>query len=113
MGPAARDVPLIDYSARSSQAATMFRTWPGAGVRAPLARVRAMPLVDPHWLLHGGLGAALRWGAQHTGLPVILVAAIALVGSWRLFKRTLRFTIEVVVAVALLLVATRLGWITW
>jgi hypothetical protein len=76
----------------------------------------AVPAIDPRWILHaqgGALGAALRWGAQHTGLPVILVAAIALVVSWRLFKRTLRFTIEVVVAVALLLVATRLGWISW
>jgi hypothetical protein len=75
--------------------------------------VRATLPIDPRWMMHGGLGAALRWGSQHTGLPVILVAAIALVVSWRIFKRTLRFTIEVVVAVALLLVATRLGWITW
>jgi len=43
----------------------------------------------------------------------VLVAAIALVLSWRIFKRTLRLAIEVVVAVALLLVVTRLGWITW
>ncbi len=56
---------------------------------------------------------ALRWGAHHTGLPVILVAAITMVFSWRLFRRSLRFVVEVVVAVALLAVATRFGWITW
>jgi hypothetical protein len=57
--------------------------------------------------------AALRWGSQHTGLPVILLAAIALVASWRAFRRSLRFVVEVVVAVALLVFATRIGWITW
>jgi hypothetical protein len=57
--------------------------------------------------------AALRWGSQHTGLPVILVAAIAIVVAWRTFKRTLRFALQVVVCVAALVVATRLGWITW
>lgn len=59
------------------------------------------------------LGFALRWGAQHSGLPLIVVAAIALVVSWRIFRRSLRFAVEVVIAVALLLVATRIGWIRW
>jgi hypothetical protein len=44
---------------------------------------------------------------------VILVAAIALVASWRMFKSSLRFAIEVAVAGALLLVATRLGLLRW
>ncbi len=61
----------------------------------------------------GGLRAALRWAAHHTGLPVILVAAISLVLSWRILKRTLRMTVEVVIALALLVVATRMGWLTW
>lgn len=61
----------------------------------------------------GHLGAALRWGSHYTGLPVILVAAIALVVSWRIFRRSLRFVVEVTIAVALLLVATRIGWIHW
>jgi hypothetical protein len=60
-----------------------------------------------------GLRAAVRWGASHTGLPAVLVAAIVLVVGWHLFRRSLRFVVEVVVAVALLLVATRCGWITW
>jgi hypothetical protein len=78
-----------------------------------------MPAIDPAHVLVWGpavgptLRATVRWASQHSGLPVILVAAIALVVSWGIFKRTVRFAIEVVVAVALLLVATRLGWITW
>jgi hypothetical protein len=43
----------------------------------------------------------------------MLVAAIAMVVAWRTFKRTLRFVIQVVVCVAALAFATRLGWITW
>jgi hypothetical protein len=59
------------------------------------------------------LGAALRWGSQHTGLPIIVVAAIVLVVSWRIFRRSVRFVVEVTIAVALLLFATRFGWIHW
>jgi hypothetical protein len=76
-------------------------------------------IADPRWLLplaptaSAGLRAALRWGSEHTGLPVIVVAAIALVVSWRIFRRSLRFAVEVTIAVALLLVATRIGWIRW
>jgi hypothetical protein len=57
--------------------------------------------------------ASLRWAAHHTGLPVILVAAIALVVSWRIFRRATRFAFEVAVVLALLACATRIGWITW
>jgi hypothetical protein len=60
-----------------------------------------------------GLRAALRWGAQHTGLPVVLFTAIALVASWHVFRRTLRFAVEIAIAVAALLLATRFGWIAW
>jgi hypothetical protein len=77
------------------------------------------PALDPSRMLAWAspLGPAMRaslgWASQHTGLPVILVAAIAVVVSWRVFKRSVRFAVEVVAVVALLLVATRLGWITW
>jgi hypothetical protein len=57
--------------------------------------------------------SSLRWSAHHTGLPVILVAAIALVVSWRIFQRATRFALEVAVVLALLACATRVGWITW
>jgi hypothetical protein len=61
----------------------------------------------------GALRALARWGAHHSGLPVFLVAALALVLSWRVIKRTFRLALEVVLALALLVVATRLGWLTW
>jgi hypothetical protein len=46
-------------------------------------------------------------------LPIILVAAIVLVASGHLAKRTLRFGVEVALTVGLLFAATRLGWIAW
>jgi hypothetical protein len=61
----------------------------------------------------GSLRAAFRWGSHHSGLPIIVVAAFTLVLSWRILKRTLRLTVEVVIALALLVVATRLGWLRW
>lgn len=72
---------------------------------------RWLPHVGP--TMARGLRAALRWGAHHTGLPVMLLAAICLVLSWRILKQTMRLAVEVVIALALLVVATRLGWLTW
>ncbi len=60
-----------------------------------------------------GLRLALRWGAQHTGLPVVVVAALALALSWRVLRRSFGFAVEVAVALVLLLVMSRLGLITW
>jgi hypothetical protein len=77
-----------------------------------------LPL-PPFWLLASGrLGAthlrhALHWIAHHTGLPIVLVAAVLLVVAFRLAKRVTRFAVEVALVVALLLVATKLGWISW
>jgi hypothetical protein len=99
----------------------MWRLELGLGAGPGLqSRARMSPLrLGPHWA-HGwlpavlaGVRAGLRWASHHSGLPLILVAAIALVLSWRLFKRTVRFTVEVALALALLVVATRLGWVTW
>jgi hypothetical protein len=74
---------------------------------------RLVPFASSWPGLGEGIRAALRWGAQHTGLPVVLFTAIALVASWHVFRRTLRFALEVAIAVAALLLATRLGWIAW
>ena len=77
------------------------------------------PAFDPQRMLawvspaQHGLREALRWGAHHSGLPVVVVAALALVLSYRLAKRAARLAVEVVLATTLLLVATRLGWIAW
>ena len=67
------------------------------------------------WLPWAGdsLRAAVHWGSDHTGLPTILVAAMAMVVSFRMFRRSVRFAVEVVVCVALLACATKLGWIHW
>ena len=56
---------------------------------------------------------AVDWIAHHTGLPVLLVAAVLIVISWRVFKRSVGLVVEVAVALALLLIATRCGWISW
>jgi hypothetical protein len=71
-----------------------------------------------HWLagirvLGGSLRAMLSWAAQHTGLPVVLIAAIALVGSWHMFKRSLRFAIEVALTATFLVVLAKLGLLRW
>jgi hypothetical protein len=63
--------------------------------------------------LGGSVRTALDWASHQTGLPVILVAAIAMVASWRLFRHSLRFAIEVALAGVLLLVATKLGLLRW
>jgi hypothetical protein len=55
----------------------------------------------------------VRWASHHTGLPVVLVAAIGLVLSWRIIRRTMRLAVEVVIALLVLAAATRLGWLTW
>ncbi len=60
-----------------------------------------------------GLRWVLRWGAAHTGLPVVVVAAVALVISLRLARRWARFVVEVAVAAGVLVLATRFGWIKW
>jgi hypothetical protein len=85
------------------------------------------PLLDPARTFHAILGwgprvapvatsgarAALRWASHHSGLPMVLVAAIAVVLSWRLIKRTLRLAVEVLIALVCLVAATRMGWLTW
>jgi len=59
------------------------------------------------------LREGLHWLSHHTGLPVMLVAAIAIVISWRVFKKAARLAIEVAVVLVLLAIATKLGWISW
>jgi hypothetical protein len=67
------------------------------------------------WLSAAGaqVRSLVRVVAHHTGLPVVVVSAIAIALSWRLFRQSVRFAFEVLVAAAGLLVATRLGWIRW
>jgi hypothetical protein len=55
----------------------------------------------------------LHWLARHTGLPVIVVAAIAIAVSWRVFKKLARLLVEIAIVLVVLVIATRLGWISW
>jgi predicted neutral ceramidase superfamily lipid hydrolase len=60
-----------------------------------------------------GVLHALHSVSDHTGIPVVLVAAVALVLSFRFARRGARLALEVAVALALVLLATKLGWIHW
>jgi hypothetical protein len=89
---------------------------------ASLASLASTPAPGLAWIhrLGSTLAAAARggvrvvaWSAHHSGLPAVLVAALAVVLSWRLIKRGARLALEVVIAAALLVVATRLGWLSW
>jgi len=71
---------------------------------------RSLPTVQA--VLHSGR-TSLHWISAHTGLPVIVVAALAIVVGWRVARRTWHIAFELVLAVAALLVATHLGWIRW
>ena len=51
---------------------------------------------------------SLVWLSAHTGVPVLVIGAIALVVGLRVLKKTLRFALEVAVVVALLGVASAL-----
>ncbi len=82
-----------------------------------------MPLHLPRgtvtWLLHAyhagvaWVTAGLHAVARHTGIPVIIVAAVALVLSYRLARRGGRLALELGLALVLVLAATRLGWVRW
>jgi hypothetical protein len=72
------------------------------------ARIRPTGESALAWARHG-----LHWVSAHTGLPVVVVAAIALIVAWRVARRTWHIAFELALAVAALLVATHLGWIRW
>ena len=55
----------------------------------------------------------MRWLAHHSGIPALLVAVFLLVMTWRIFKRVVSLLLEVLVALAVLALATKLGWISW
>lgn len=66
-----------------------------------------------HWPGMRFVRHALAWCSQHTGLPVVVVAAIGLVLAWRVAKKTAHVFLEVTVALVILLTLTKLGWIRW
>jgi hypothetical protein len=52
---------------------------------------------------------ALLWVSHHTGVPALLVLAIAIVAAWRLGRRSIRFALEVGVVLLVLVFLTGLG----
>ncbi len=57
--------------------------------------------------------AALAWASTHTGVPALVVAAVALVVGYRVLRRSARFAVEVAVVSAALVFLTHLGMIRW
>ena len=56
---------------------------------------------------------ALHWMTQHTGIPIVIVAAAVIVLSWRLAKKVFGLIVQIAFVSVLLFLATRFGWIRW
>jgi hypothetical protein len=54
---------------------------------------------------------ALHWISNHTGVPIVVVAALAIVITWKVFKAGLHLIVSVAIVTAALVVATNLGWV--
>jgi hypothetical protein len=85
----------------------------------------SLALVLGAWLYRPMIAPASAWGhvaslvvrhavvslARHSGLPAVVVAAVGLVLAYRLARRAVHLVVEVALALALLLAATRAGWL--
>jgi hypothetical protein len=49
--------------------------------------------------------------ARHSGVPAVVVAAVALVVAFRIARRATHLAIEFALALALVVAATRAGWL--
>jgi hypothetical protein len=58
-------------------------------------------------------GKGLVTLAHHTGIPVVILAAVALVLSFRVARRASRLVVELALALTVVVAATKLGWIRW
>jgi hypothetical protein len=56
---------------------------------------------------------ALHWISNHSGVPVIIVAAVLIVLSWRFLKWSWKFLIQIAIVAGLLFVAVKMGWIAF
>jgi hypothetical protein len=56
---------------------------------------------------------ALHWISAHSGVPVIVVAAVILVLSWKFLKWSWKFLVQIAIVAGLLFLATKLGWISF
>jgi hypothetical protein len=57
--------------------------------------------------------AGVRFCAEHTGLPALVVAAVLAAVGYRILKKSARFLVEVALLGLALLLFTELGWIRW
>lgn len=57
------------------------------------------------------IGKILGYATVHTGVPAVVVCALAIVISYRLAKRTVRFAVEVGLVLGALSVASYFGWV--
>ncbi len=74
-----------------------WSTWRALGARlGPVAE----------WARH-----ALTGIAKEAGVPVVVIAAIALVLSLRIARRAVRIVVEITVAAVILAVASQHGWV--
>jgi len=82
--------------------------------RAHWSRVTAPPHHPAFWpawaetARHG-----LHVLSRHTGVPIALLAAVALVLSYRLVRRTWRLALEVCLCATVLAMLTEWRWIAW
>jgi hypothetical protein len=58
-------------------------------------------------------GHAVHYASRHTGVPAVVVASIALVAGYRLLRRTVRFAVQLTIAMTIVLVAVYFGWLTF
>jgi hypothetical protein len=96
---------------------TLMRAWLAVGTVSSLPLPRAIA----RWLatiLHAGAGSvgetllgAIKSAARHTGIPAVLVAALALVLAFRVARRAIHLVVELALALALVLAATKAGWL--
>ena len=83
-----------------------------------MAHVLAVPHLSS-WIASaaGAAGGTVRHGlrlaSRHSGIPVVILAAVGIVISYRIVRKLARLVFEITVAAAVLLVVSKLGWITW
>ena len=61
------------------------------------------------WLRLLAMKQALMWVSHHTGVPAVVLLAVAIVAGWRLGRRAGRFTAEVGIVLMLLFILTKIG----
>ncbi len=75
---------------------------------------RVLPALATRWEVFAAqTRIAIRWLSLHTGLPAVLVTAIAVVLGYRILQKSTRFFVEIALVTALMAAATKAGFIRW